>query len=74
MYNYSFSLHFRLPKDELMKEKWIKIIRTQRREDDWMPTTYSTVCSEHFLASDIYVTNKNIRKIKKTAVPVIEVK
>lgn len=54
------ALHFRLPKDGLMKEKWLSLIRAQRREDDWLPSKYSTVCSEHFLASDIYVTNKCI--------------
>lgn len=64
---------FRLPKDGLMKEKWLKVIRTQRREDDWMPSTYSTVCSEHFLTSDVYLTKKNIRRLKRTAVPVIKV-
>ncbi|KAL0811967.1 hypothetical protein ABMA28_009365 [Loxostege sticticalis] len=61
-----------LPKDGLMKEKWLKVIRTQRREDDWMPSTYSTVCSEHFLTSDVYLTKKNIRRLKRTAVPVIK--
>ncbi|XP_047034706.1 THAP domain-containing protein 2-like [Helicoverpa zea] len=60
------------PKDGLMKEKWVQVVRTQRREDDWMPTTYSTICSQHFLESDKYVTKKNVRKLIKTAVPVIK--
>lgn len=57
-----------------MKEKWVQVVRTQRREDDWMPTTYSTICSQHFLESDKYVTKKNVCKLIKTAVPVIKVK
>ncbi|CAK1602484.1 unnamed protein product [Parnassius mnemosyne] len=55
-----------------MKEKWLKVIRNQRHEDDWMPTTYSKVCSEHFLTSDVYITKNNLRRLKKTAVPVIK--
>ncbi|RVE47898.1 hypothetical protein evm_007412 [Chilo suppressalis] len=60
-----------LPKDVLIREKWVNIIRTQRCDDYWMPTTYSTVCSEHFLTSDIYTTKKNQRRLTKTAVPVM---
>lgn len=56
-----------------MKEKWLNIIRTQRREDDWMPSTYSTVCSEHFLPKDKYLTKKNVQRLKKTAIPVVKV-
>ncbi|XP_045496283.1 uncharacterized protein LOC123694761 isoform X1 [Colias croceus] len=55
-----------------MKEKWIKIIRTQRREIDWMPAKNSTICSEHFNEGDIYETKKKLRRLKKTAVPIIE--
>ncbi|XP_045496284.1 THAP domain-containing protein 2-like isoform X2 [Colias croceus] len=60
------------PKDSCMKEKWIKIIRTQRREIDWMPAKNSTICSEHFNEGDIYETKKKLRRLKKTAVPIIE--
>ena len=72
--NYRFPFHFRLPTDGLVKEKWLNIIRVQRRENDWLPTPYTKVCSKHFSASDIYVTKKNYRRIKKTAVPIITVK
>ncbi|RVE40693.1 hypothetical protein evm_014658 [Chilo suppressalis] len=37
-----------------------------------MPATYSTVCSEHFQTSDVYITNKNLRRLKRTAVPVMK--
>ncbi|CAB3253488.1 unnamed protein product [Arctia plantaginis] len=66
----SVSFHA-LPKDGIMKEKWLRVIRAQRRENDWLATPYCKVCSKHFLASDIYVTEKNYRRLKKTAVPVI---
>ncbi|KAJ0172355.1 hypothetical protein K1T71_012328 [Dendrolimus kikuchii] len=61
-----------LPRKGLIREKWLKIVRTERREDDWMPNTYSTVCSEHFLKQDFYSTKKNILRLKKTAVPVLK--
>lgn len=64
---------FRLPRDGLMKEKWVRVIRTQRRDEDWWPSKHSTVCSAHFLPTDLYVTNKNMRRLKKTAVPVFKV-
>lgn len=66
--------HFRIPNGGLIRQKWLKVIKKQRREDDWMPTQYSTVCSEHFLPEDKYVTKKNWRRLKTTAIPVIKVK
>ncbi|CAB3262361.1 unnamed protein product [Arctia plantaginis] len=62
-----------IPKDELIKETWLKLIRAERCENDWLPTAYSTVCSEHFLASDKYLTKKNQRRLKKTAIPVLKI-
>ncbi|XP_045494548.1 uncharacterized protein LOC123693464 isoform X3 [Colias croceus] len=63
-----------LPKYGPMKDTWLNVIRNQRSEDDWMPTIYSTVCSEHFLSSDFITTQKNnMRRLKKNAVPVIKI-
>ncbi|CAG4917729.1 unnamed protein product [Colias eurytheme] len=62
-----------LPKYGPMKDTWLNVIRNQRSEDDWMPTIYSTVCSEHFLTSDFITTQKNMRRLKKNAVPVIKI-
>lgn len=51
----------------------MSIIRTQRREIDWMPTKYATICSEHFDEGDIYLTKNKLRRFKKSAVPIIKV-
>ncbi|KAF9418913.1 hypothetical protein HW555_004433 [Spodoptera exigua] len=61
----------RLPTDGVLKQKWLNVIKTQRCEKYWLPTAYTKVCSKHFSDDDIYMTKKNYRRIKKTAVPII---
>lgn len=48
------------------------VIRRQRREEDWMPNQYTTVCSEHFHKSDLRVTKSGKTLLNKNAVPFFE--
>lgn len=66
--NLSF-YHCRFPKDVAIRDKWVKIVRASRRDDDWTANEYSRVCSNHFAPTDIYTTKKGMRKINKTATP-----
>ncbi|KAL4707593.1 hypothetical protein ACJJTC_001638 [Scirpophaga incertulas] len=51
------------------REEWIKVIQRDRSEDTWLPTKYSTVCSVHFKADDIYKTKCGKVFLKKSAIP-----
>lgn len=55
-----------------MRTEWTMVIRRQRREEDWMPNQYTTVCSEHFHNSDKRVTKSGKILLTKTAVPFFE--
>lgn len=61
----------RFPADGLVREKWLKVVRRQRSENDWMPSKFSTVCSEHFHMPDRKLTKKGRTLLKKNAVPFI---
>ncbi|XP_050360362.1 THAP domain-containing protein 2-like [Nymphalis io] len=61
------------PTDEVRLQDWIAIVRQQRNQSDWTPSKSSRICSDHFEACDKYVTNKGRTRIKKDAVPFIEV-
>ena len=55
----------RFPKDEALKQKWI---RATRRED-FVPTKYSRLCSLHFSEEDIDRTSLSRVRIRGGAVP-----
>ncbi|XP_047520962.1 uncharacterized protein LOC125060218 isoform X2 [Pieris napi] len=57
------------PQDQRCKEKWIKIIQVDKRDEEWLPTKFSKVCSEHFEANHLYVTPLGLRKLKPDAIP-----
>ncbi|KAG0443270.1 hypothetical protein HPB47_015108 [Ixodes persulcatus] len=60
----NFALH-EIPSDPDERASWLQAIK----RDDWLPSTYSMVCSRHFVPSD-YVEGKR-RKLKKGAIPSI---
>ncbi|CAH0697842.1 unnamed protein product [Spodoptera exigua] len=59
----------RFPPETDWKEKWIKALRDNRKEEEWTPSKFSVVCSLHFLECDTYMTKGGYRKIKKDAAP-----
>lgn len=59
----------RFPPETDWKEKWIKALRDNRKEEEWTPSKFSVVCSLHFIESDTYMTKGGYRKIKKDAAP-----
>lgn len=67
--HFIFYLHSRFPTEMMWKERWIKVIRDSRNEEDWLPSKYSVVCSIHFEECDIYYTKCGLRRIKKNAKP-----
>lgn len=60
---------FRFPfKRPAVFKQWIKAVR----RDNWMPTSYSFICSEHFLSSDYQLRPGAAKKLlKDCAVPSI---
>ncbi|CAG4941023.1 unnamed protein product [Colias eurytheme] len=60
------------PLNVLKRDEWVKIVRQQRREDDWMPTKYSKICSNHFKYDDKDKSKKGYTVLKKGAVPIIK--
>lgn len=53
------------PKNELRRIEWIKAVRLERRQEDWLPNRSSKVCSIHFDTEDMYpsriIINNNFR-------------
>lgn len=56
-----------------MRKSWIDIIRISRHDEEWEANQFSRICSNHFAETDIYLTSKGFRKIKKTATPFYQV-
>lgn len=66
--------YFSFPRDETQRNKWRCIIARDREDEFYKPNASSVICSEHFSDDDMYVTKKGLNKIKKTALPTIQVK
>ncbi|XP_047512004.1 THAP domain-containing protein 3-like [Pieris napi] len=64
--------YFRFPRNPIQCAKWALIVGRQRNQQNFKPNRSSVVCSEHFRESDLYVTDKGIKRILKTAVPKID--
>lgn len=62
-------IFFRFPADETWKESWIKAVRDNRNDVEWLPSKFCVVCSLHFEEIDIYNTKGGYRRIKKNATP-----
>ncbi|XP_045783605.1 uncharacterized protein LOC123879742 isoform X3 [Maniola jurtina] len=68
-YNYKndgITFH-RFPRNSEYKEKWIN---ATCRGEKWFPNKYSIICSRHF-TEDCFQNMKNRRKLKKTALPTL---
>ncbi|CAH0407537.1 unnamed protein product [Chilo suppressalis] len=63
-------LQFRFPRDNVRRKQWELAVN---REEKWCSTSYSAVCSEHFEASDFYITDSGLRKLSVDAVPSINI-
>ncbi|CAG4965068.1 unnamed protein product [Parnassius apollo] len=62
--------YHRIPKDPILRSKWIEIIRESRGEDLWQPSKTAVICSDHFRAKDLYFANNQSRqRLKKEAIP-----
>ncbi|CAH2101561.1 unnamed protein product [Euphydryas editha] len=66
--------YFRFPRDPIRCGEWTSIVSQQRREEFFKPNNASIVCSEHFFDEDMYVTEKGMKRLLKTAVPHVSVK
>ncbi|VVC95297.1 unnamed protein product, partial [Leptidea sinapis] len=55
--------------NEPWKNDWVQIIRDCRREEDWIPSKSSVVCSVHFDENDLYTTGKGRRRLVTYSVP-----
>ncbi|XP_013134309.1 PREDICTED: THAP domain-containing protein 5-like [Papilio polytes] len=60
----------RFPRDKVRKRKWEIAVN---REAGWSSSTSSTVCSEHFITKDFYLTESGLRKLSQDAVPSINI-
>ncbi|XP_049865876.1 THAP domain-containing protein 2-like [Pectinophora gossypiella] len=60
----------RFPKDKGRRRQWEVAVN---REEQWTSTASSAVCSEHFEASDFYLTERGLRKLSCDAVPSINI-
>lgn len=67
------SFTFSFPKNEIQRLQWIKEVRLERRQDDWLPTNASRVCSIHFGDEDIYLSRTGNCMLKKSSVPICTV-
>ncbi|CAH0404144.1 unnamed protein product [Chilo suppressalis] len=56
------------PNEPSLRTIWLQSLG---KKETWEPKERSTVCSEHFLCSDMYVTKNGLRKIRTGAVPLI---
>ncbi|XP_049881830.1 uncharacterized protein LOC126377866 isoform X2 [Pectinophora gossypiella] len=61
--------YFYFPNNPIQREKWRKIIATERGEEFFKPNKRSQVCSDHFEATELYYSDKGRRMKKNTAVP-----
>lgn len=41
---------YRIPVDKSQRERWISAIN----REDWTPTTYSRICSDHFILGETF--------------------
>ncbi|XP_063821272.1 THAP domain-containing protein 2-like [Ostrinia nubilalis] len=60
----------RFPRDKARRKKWEVAVN---REQDWNSTESSAVCSEHFDASDFYLTESGLRRLSCEALPMYNI-
>ncbi|XP_073966563.1 uncharacterized protein isoform X1 [Choristoneura fumiferana] len=65
--------YFHFPQNEVHRERWRKIVAQERGEEFFKANDANVVCSDHFAESDKYITSKGLRRIKKSAIPHIEI-
>lgn len=61
---------YRFPLDKERLKRWEIAVN---RDHDWTPTSSSVVCSEHFDASNFYLTESGLRRLSREAVPSINI-
>ncbi|XP_072929610.1 uncharacterized protein [Epargyreus clarus] len=61
--------YFRFPRDPLRCAKWVNIISQSQGEEYFNPKKSNVICSDHFVNSDMYITDKGLRRLKKTSIP-----
>lgn len=59
----------KFPTETFWKTKWIRLIRRNRYEPEWLPSKFSVLCSAHFDECDLHITKGGLRRIKKDALP-----
>lgn len=60
----------RFPQDKDRRKKWEVAVN---RERDWISTSSSAVCSEHFNTGDFYLTERGMRRLSTDAVPALNI-
>ncbi|XP_045496285.1 THAP domain-containing protein 2-like isoform X3 [Colias croceus] len=64
--------YHRFPSDEEYLQFWISVVRQQRCEHNWMPSSSSRICSNHFKNEDKYTSKKGLTLLMKNSVPILE--
>ena len=59
---------FKYPSEEGIRAKWSQFCNSWMPVDDWEPSQYSFVCSDHFQSDDIVLVG-NTYRLKENAVP-----
>lgn len=60
---------YRFPRDPVLADRWIEIVRQSKDEFWWKPYPSSTICSDHFCSEDIYVTKNGLHRVKNGVIP-----
>lgn len=60
--------NFRFPCDPFRKRKWVE---AARRDEAWIPTKHSAICSVHFETACFNTNSKKQKKLEKDAVPTL---
>ncbi|RVE47970.1 hypothetical protein evm_007378 [Chilo suppressalis] len=61
--------YHKFPRSKNRRDDWVSIIRNSRGENNWNPSSASTVCSAHFDDVDFKTTAKGLRCLVPFAIP-----
>ncbi|KAI5640456.1 THAP domain-containing protein [Phthorimaea operculella] len=59
----------KFPKDPVVRDQWTQIIRQTKKNDNWTPSDFCVVCSEHFEGVDLYCAKTGLHRLRKDAIP-----
>ncbi|KAJ2943384.1 hypothetical protein O0L34_g12194 [Tuta absoluta] len=59
----------KFPRDPVLRDQWTQIIRQTKNNDNWTPSDFCVVCSEHFESVDLYCARTGLHRLRKDAIP-----